>query len=274
MTGPAVIWCGSANVTARDASLAVVPPGLVQTACEQASDLAYALSGRRFPGTTSLTVRPSARPSAMTIRQWSLYLQTLSGVGTSLSWAAGGGWFGSQDILPETNQIDLGAYPVTAIKVVKIDGVVIPEDEYRVDDFRYLVRCRHDAAAQPTQRAGWPRGQNMALPDTEPGTFSVAFEFGEPPPAGGVTAATTLAVELARMYAGSANRLPARIQSITRQGVSFAMLDPMTFLEDGLTGLYDVDLWIRSVNPGKHKAVPLIWSPDLETRRRPTGGLI
>jgi len=268
VSGVSTIWCTSAMVTARDASLAGAPRATLTAACQQASDLAYAASGRRYPGLATLLVRPSARPSSMTIRSWSQYLQTLSGVGAAMSWATGGGWFGQGTEGPDTVQIDLGAYPVRAVNVVKIDGVTIPSDEYRIDDFRYLVRTLPSATAQATQRSGWPRVQNMMLPDTEAGTFSVSFDFGEDPPAGGVTAATSLALEFARMYTGSTNRLPARVQSITRQGVSFAMLDPMQFLDEGLTGLYDVDSWIRSVNPGKQKFPSLVWSPDLETRRR------
>lgn len=268
MSGVSTIWCTSAAVTARDASLAGASPAVLAAACQQASDLAYASSGRRYPGRGTLVVRPAARPQTMTIRSWSQYLQTLSGVGTSIAWATGGGWFGSNDTGPDTQQIDLGAYPVRAVNLVKIDGVVIPANEYRVDEFRYLVRVLPTASSTPTQRWGWPRQQNMALPDTEVGTFSVSFDFGEDPPAGGVAAATSLALEFARMYTGAANRLPARVQSITRQGVSFAMLDPMQFLDEGLTGLYDVDIWIRSINPGKQRVPATVWSPDLETRRR------
>lgn len=254
-------------VTARDIALATVPVVSLGLACQQASDLLYAASGRRYPGKASMVIRPTARPSAMTTREWSAYLQTLSGT-TSVSWATSGGWFGSDNDTPDTIQIDLGVYPVRAVNVVKIDGVVIPANEYRVDDFRYLVRTLPTSSSQPTQRAGWPRFQQMALPDTEPGTFSVSLDYGEDPPAGGVAAATTLATEFARMYSGAGNRLPSRVQSITRQGVSFAILDPMQFLDEGLTGLYDVDIWIKSVNPGKQRVPATVWSPDLESRRR------
>lgn len=268
MSGASTIWCTSVQVTARDAALAPLAPSTLLTACQVASDILYAASGRRYPGLSSMVVRPTAKPSALTIREWSHYLQTLSGVGTSIAWATGGGWFGGGDATPNSTSIDLGCYPIRAVNVVKIDGVTIPANEYRIDDFRYLKRCLPTAASVPTERSGWPQYQNMQLPDSEPGTFSVDFDFGEDPPPGGVTAATTLATEFARMYSGSPNRLPARIQSISRQGVSFAMLDPMQFMDEGLTGLYDVDLWIRSINPGKQKFPATIWSPDMDTRLR------
>lgn len=269
MSGVNTIWCQSADVTGRDVSLSGVNPALLSNACRQASDLLYGVSGRQFPGKAQITVRPVGRPQSMTIRDWSAYLQTLSGFTNAISWAAGGGWFGSGDAdYSSPNQIDLGVYPVRSVDLVKLDGMVIPPTEYRIDDYRYLVRVRPNASYQPTDRSGWPTYQDMLLPDTEPGTFSVQFTFGADPPAGGVAAATTLAVEFARMYSGQPNRLPARVQSITRQGVSMSVVDPMQYLDEGLTGVYDVDLWIRSVNPSKQKVPPAIWSPDLESRRR------
>jgi len=108
----------------------------------------------------------------------------------------------------------------------------------------------------------------MMLPDTESGTFSVKFTYGEDPPQSGKDAATTMATEFARLYSGAANRLPARIQSITRQGVTMTIIDPMQFLDDGLTGLYDVDLFIRQYNRGKQVVPATIWSPDLDSRHR------
>ena len=273
MSGANTIWCQSSDITGRDSALSGVNPASLIQACHSASDLLYAASGRRFPGLAEIQVRPTARPRSMTLRDWSHYLQTLSGVGTSIAWADGGGWF-ANDVdygSLSVQQIDLGVYPIRQIGLVKINGAIIPSDEYRVDDFRYLVRTTSVSVTStgPTETNGWPKQQNLMLPDTEHGTFSVKLTYGEDPPQSGVAAATTMATEFARLYSGAANRLPARIQSITRQGVTMAIIDPMQFLDDGLTGLYDVDLFIRQYNRGKQIVPATIWSPDLETRRRP-----
>jgi len=42
-------------------------------------------------------------------------------------------------------------------------------------------------------------------------------------------------------------QLPDRIQSVTRQGVSWTMLDPMDFLDKKLTGVGRLDSWLTTV---------------------------
>ena len=57
--------------------------------------------------------------------------------------------------------------------------------------------------------------------------------------------------------------LPDRVTSISRQGVSFTILDPQNFLKEGRTGLYNVDLFIKSVNPVNALKKAKIFSPDV-----------
>jgi hypothetical protein len=46
--------------------------------------------------------------------------------------------------------------------------------------------------------------------------------------------------------------LPQRLRSISREGVSLDFADPLLFLDQGgRVGIYEVDLWLQSVNPGK-----------------------
>ena len=100
---------------------------------------------------------------------------------------------------------------------------------------------------------------------------SVTYAFGKLPPIAGVGACVTLAVELAR-YASpdpdQACTLPRRLTSVTRQGISFAALDNMQFLDDGLTGLYSVDAFIRATNPKNRMQTATCWSPDIAMARR------
>jgi len=97
----------------------------------------------------------------------------------------------------------------------------------------------------------------------------IAYTYGFTPPAGGVRAVVALAVEVAKQAAGDTScRLPRRVVSVTRQGVSMAFVDPMRFLKDRLTGLPDVDLWIVSVNPYRRPERAQIWSPDVPVATR------
>jgi hypothetical protein len=41
-------------------------------------------------------------------------------------------------------------------------------------------------------------------------------------------------------------RLPKRVQTVTRQNVTLAVLDPLTLFKDGMTGLAEVDLWVAA----------------------------
>lgn len=103
---------------------------------------------------------------------------------------------------------------------------------------------------------------------------SVTYTFGRVPPIAGVGACVTLAIELAR-YASpdpdQACTLPRRVTAITRQGISFAAIDDFRGLGDGLTGLFSVDAWIRSVNPKARLQTATCWSPDLAIARRKVG---
>lgn len=97
----------------------------------------------------------------------------------------------------------------------------------------------------------------------------IEYTYGEAPPAGGVRATVTLAIEVAKQAAGDATcRLPRRVVSVTRQGVTMAFVDPMRFLKDRLTGIPDVDLWIVSVNPYRRPERAQVWSPDVPVATR------
>ena len=102
----------------------------------------------------------------------------------------------------------------------------------------------------------------MALPTTAPGTFSIAYDYGREVPIGGQLAAGVLACELAKAACrDSSCALPQRIQSITRQGVTVAVLDAFDDIDSGHTGIWLIDSWVSSIvkplRPGR------ICSPDV-----------
>ena len=143
--------------------------------------------------------------------------------------------------------------PIVSMSQVFVDGAVLPATSYRVDNESLLVR---------TDGAMWPWCQNLALPTTEPGTWSITYDYGREVPIGGQIAAGVLACELAKAACRDAScALPQRVQTITRQGVTLAMLDPFDGIEAGRTGIWLIDSWVASIvkpiRPGR------VYSPDV-----------
>ena len=146
--------------------------------------------------------------------------------------------------------------PIVSVTEILIDGAVFDPAEYRVDSGRYLVR---------TDGEGWPTAQNMQDPTTEVGTWSVTYTRGTEVPAGGQVAAALLAIQLWKASCkDSSCDLPQRVQTITRQGVTVAMLDSFDDIDQGHTGIFLIDSWIASLM--KPPLRPLVYSPDTARR--------
>jgi hypothetical protein len=67
-------------------------------------------------------------------------------------------------------------------------------------------------------------------------------------PPGAARVVRTLASEFYNSATGAPCALPERITTVNRQGMSWTVLDPLDFLDQGLTGLGSVDAWISAVN--------------------------
>lgn len=120
----------------------------------------------------------------------------------------------------------------------------------------------------------FPTRQNLGLPPTEDGTWQITYLKGEAIPPGGQLIAGILACEYAKGLCGDDScRLPRRVSSITRQGITLAMLDNFDQLGVGYTGIWEIDDWITTyttnlrVGPWQASAVS---SPDIVTHRRLT----
>lgn len=101
----------------------------------------------------------------------------------------------------------------------------------------------------------------------------VDYTYGSPPPEGIKKAIQALQCELDKAFAGDDScRLPERVQSISRQGMDITILDPQDFLEEGKTGIIEVDLMIQVFNPGKVKRRARVYSPEYLPARRLTTG--
>lgn len=240
--------CAKLAAAFEDETTAVI----AQRCVDQAAEILYALSGRQF-GACEITVRPcrqdcsDGRVSGLYGYPWTPQLINGSWVNTRC------GRCKTDCSCTEVCELFLPGF-VASVSEVKIDGVVLDDTDYRVDNGRNLV-AMGDC---------WPKCQDMSLADTEVGTFSVTYVKGRPLPVAGQAALGALACELCKACVGDASCcLPARVTSITRQGYSIAMLDPMEFLKDGRTGVYAVDVWLAAVNPKGRSRYAGVFSPDV-----------
>lgn len=153
--------------------------------------------------------------------------------------------------------------PISSVSEVTIDGAVLLAANYRVDNHSLLVRL---------DGLPWPRCQDMSLPPSEAGTFQISYERGRQVPVGGQTAAGLLACEMAKALCRDAScALPARLQSITRQGVTMAVLDDFKDVSEGRTGIWLIDSWVASIV--KPPARSQVFSVDVpRPKYRTTGG--
>lgn len=263
MTSPAAGVCGwSADVSCcpkLDAAFGSADPDVVasaQSAVDYAAALLYGLSGRQF-GVCPVTVRPCREGcGAAGGGPWTPTL--IDGRWYNLSGSCAGDDCGCCSVC----EIVLPG-PVDSIVEVLIDGAVVPPTDYRVDNYRSLVRTAGEC---------WPDCQDLTAAPTEPGTWQVTYMRGIPLDAAGQRAVGRFACELFLACVGDSNCcLPARAKTVVRQGITMDLLDPMEFLTGGRTGIYEVDLWLSMVNPNSLPRSPAVLSPDMPQYRRPGG---
>lgn len=218
----------------------------------RASEILWALSGRRWYGTgCTETVTYRAHPPGQGQGAWP-YDRTWGRCPCWLGGHVAEGW------LYPARSWDRDHYRPMAIR--------LPRNLVQVTEVRIAGTLFTEWRMS---RSGW-------LERTDGGTWSgcddstvITYSYGEAPPQSGVDAAVELAIE---MYRDSVNdgecRLPARLSSVTRQGITMTALDGMDFLDKGRTGLYLVDLFLAAVNPHGRGQAGSVWSPDIPKARR------
>lgn len=235
-------------------------PAVQAVATAYATTALWARTGRQY-GTCAVTVRPCGNDCAD------------EGIG---GWFYAGGMFqpyivdgvwrncwcgrGAGCTCRPSCQVYLPG-PVASVTSVTVDGVVVDPATYRVDNNCWLVRTGTGNC--------WPDQQDYDL-DTGDGTFIVVYERGTALPVALAAGAGTLACEYAKACQGQACRLPAYITNLSRQGVDFQAVDPMSLLENGFTGLWEVDGLIRDLNPYGQTHRPRLLTPDLVPPRMTT----
>ena len=118
-----------------------------------------------------------------------------------------------------------------------------------------------------------PASLSCCDPMFDPCCAVVSYSWGTKPPVVGRLAVLELADQFVKaVECPSECKLPERITSVSRQGVSFQVFDPQDFLNEGRTGLYSVDLFLKTVNPDGAKRRARVFSPDMPQGRRVSSG--
>lgn len=160
--------------------------------------------------------------------------------------------------------------PVGMVEVVKVDGVELDWNDFAIDNGNLLVWLGEGECP-------WPEDQDITLPDTEVGTFSVTYWNSHPVDSLGAYAVGILALEFAKACGGGAGgskcRLPANVVTVVRSGVTYE-LEGGSF-PSGFTGIREVDTYIASWNPNGLRQEATVYVPRRHRRRDPrfnTGG--
>lgn len=258
---PVGLWV-TAEALADNADLADSTPEQRAAAARTASDVLYALSGRRWPGARIERLRLA--PQAGTVR-WGMP----SPFGTSGPRRPG--------CACHSNRLD-PQLPGAITRVVRLTvaDTDVPAAQVEVLDQRVIrVIPGSDPALDPlaVNRYVTLDGDAYSL---FPGavaccgntaTVELVVEWGTLPPASGLLAALALATEICKGLIGGDCQIAGNITSVNRQGVS-VLLDPNEFLKEGRTGVPAVDLWLAAVNPNNLAAGAEVWWPESPTPER------
>lgn len=264
-SGPCKPWAEPEDVRGCDPfdDIDKFPDTQIEDMLESASYVLYMASGQQFAGCCSHTVRPvySSDCGCWSSGDDSLAEDRLHVAGGMPDLAGRRLGRGRRSIL-------LGSSPVVNIAKVTIDGVVLPSNEYRIDESKYLTRLRDSEGRAHV----WPGWQDMTLPTTEDGTFEVQFVAGQAPPQAGVIAARALARELLLSSCNSDQcQLDRRVQSLTRQGITIQLPGLVDVIKEGRTGISEVDLFLWASNPNGLRRRARVLTPTRRGTARHAG---
>lgn len=238
--------------------LASLPPSGVETFEQMAKEYLWNWTGRSY-GTCSVTIQPcrqdctegrssfwgsgpTVRPGGVGTGPWTPVL--IDGLWFNI----GCGGCGDKCGCGGSSPLKIPG-PIESVESITIDGVELDPANYHVDNRALLVR----------DDGSWPACD-----------MEINYTRGTAVPVGGQVAAGRLAVELAKAACGDKTcALPQRVQTITRQGVTIAMLDAFDDIDKGHTGIWLIDNWIASVTkPPSRSHVISPDQPRYKARRR------
>jgi len=164
--------------------------------------------------------------------------------GTDGQWRNGSGAAHSCCSLPLFQQ------PIRDIDAVRVHGVTLDPASYALEQstLRRVGAC-------------WP-----CEDECDPAPIEVDYQHGLRPDSFALLAAASLQCEFIAGWGGGACRLPSRVTSITRQGVSMDLDTAIDWANEGLTGIATVDAYLRVVNPNRLVQRSRVGSVDLPRR--------
>lgn len=256
------------------ASLWVTPEELEENAsspyayeaCQTASFILWALSGRKYAGIHTVTetyefpcrvtphyVRGTVDKRDVSMDEGAYFAQPFMYNGNISNVMVGGGCGCAGTINGQHVRLRLRGRPVRSVSKVVSGSRTLDPGEYQV--------------------------VNSSMLQAAPGAFldmnglTVTYSYGAGVPHAGRRAARYLATEFVKGWSGSDCALPDRVTSITRFGESMTILDNQAFLDDMRTGVYAVDLFLKAVNPDKARKPARVFSPDLPKAVRVTANV-
>lgn len=262
-------WASLSELAAQSAAVNTATGaqvGLAEWFLQVATNLAFAASGRQFPGLVEAVVRPQHR-STMISGYWPGYWPIGQSNGSGLGGGGGicacnaephrsdGGWM----ILSEVWLADA----VQGIIQVLVNGTVVPASSYALHDRMFLVR---------TDGQVWPCTQDFTQDPTVAGTstFQVTYLRGKMPPPEGRQAVIDMAAEMYAAKSGSDCALPDALAQLVREGETLTFQTP-TGIDLYHTGIRSWDWFVSAHNPAHRARRATISSPDVGPRFRRVG---
>jgi hypothetical protein len=213
-----------------------------QEAVESASYLMWAMSGRKYHGVETVTERYVMSIPMLDLRivQTPLNIKDIRLIAATLP-----------TVYPPKTRIRLRGMPVLSVNTVRKtrNGEVISPDDYYLEEHSVLV-FKYNLSED----------------------IEVNYTYGSEPPAIGKMAARHLASQFAMLWGGLEEdcALPDRVTSVTRQGMTYTVLDNQDFIQELRTGVYFVDLFLKTVNPAGARQRSRVFSPDIPRGKKAT----
>lgn len=218
-------------------------------ACKAASYILWAFSGRKYHGTRTVTERYEMPCRSANLPSFNVYPR-LDGAGAVRNELEPATCGCSGVLNGRHTRLRLRGAPVRHVTRVSKSGVDLDPSEYKIVNGSVL------------QLTGSQSADGL----------EVTYTYGVNVPTSGQRSARLLARELVKGWSGEECLLPDRVTNVTREGISFTIMDKQDFLDEGRTGIYEVDLFLRAANPDKARKPARIFSPDKAKAIRVTAG--
>ena len=198
-------------------------------AVKVASQLLWAMSGRKFNGITTVTERYvcASRAYRLGASSRNYTPELVGGDVYNIPFDEFDDYAEiTTDGMSPSTRLRLRGRPVVRIHSIRdrAGKIVDPANYYLVDH----------STIQAKAGTAWA-----------PCNIEVTYSYGAPPPASGKAAARVLAKEFIKLWTGDDEcMLPQRVTSVSRQGVNYTILDNQDFIQEMRTGLYVVDLFL------------------------------